>query len=102
MRDKAAPKAARYLLEIHVTDPDYIEYVNDRIMGDHHNVVRDEDCTIWVYHNTLTGMIDNLAELACMGHIEGAYPHRREPDPQCDACGTSCGTYTWWIHRWYE
>lgn len=91
------------MLEIHVTDPEYMEYVDSVVHGDHPNVIRDEDTTLWVYHNTLTGMLESLTSLACMHHIEGAYPHRRtEIDGSCSSCGTVTRKDCWWVHRWWE
>jgi hypothetical protein len=102
MRDNSAPKAARYMTELHHEDG-ISEYLTELVSEDRDVKIKDEGATLWVYHTTLTDMIDLLSDLARNAAVH-AYPHRRKDTYfSCDACGTvKQEKAVRWIHRWYD
>lgn len=94
MRDNSAPKAARYMTEVTCEDG-----IPERILdfASFQWQMRDEGCTVWVYHKTLTDMIAFFQDLARGGAVH-AFAHRRKDVP-CDCGSTSA---VWWEYAWWD
>lgn len=94
MRDTSAPKAARYMTEVTCEDG-----ISEKILDatEWRYSIRDEECTVWVYHKTMTDMISFFQALARGGAVH-AYAHRRR-EFSCD-CGSDNVVH--WEYAWWE